>query len=155
MKPASINDIKKELSKHDREEIFEYCLRLVKFKKENKEMLSFLLFEEDDISNFITTVKNETELQFKEMNKSNTYFIKKSVRKILRNINKNIRFSASRLVEVELLIHYCNCFITYSIPIERSRQLQNLYTNQLKKVEKSIETFHPDLQYDFQKQLVR
>lgn len=155
MKPASVSDIKKELSNRDPKEILEYCLRLVKFKKENKEMLSFLLFEEDDIPGFIASVKNDTEEQFLQMNKSNIYFMKKSVRKILRNINKHIRFAASKQVEAELLIHFCNCFVTHSIPIERSRQLLNLYQNQLKKIEKSLASLHPDLQYDMQRQLIR
>ncbi|MEO8822222.1 MAG: hypothetical protein ABI366_01515 [Ginsengibacter sp.] len=155
MKPASVSDIKKELSNHDPKEILEYCLRLVKFKKENKEMLSFLLFEEDDIPGFIASVKNDTEEQFLQMNKSNIYFMKKSVRKILRNINKHIRFAASKQVEAELLIHFCNCFVTHSIPIEKSRQLLNLYQNQLKKIEKSLASLHPDLQYDMQRQLIR
>lgn len=155
MKPASINDIKKELSNHDPNEILEYCLRLVKFKKENKEMLSFLLFEEHDIPNYVSSVKNETEEQFIQINKSNIYFIKKSVRKILRNINKQIRFSMSKQVEAELLIHFCNCFITHSIPIDKSRQLLNLYQNQLNKIEKSLASLHPDLQYDMQRQLLR
>lgn len=155
MKPASVSDIKKELSNRDPKEILEYCLRLVKFKKENKEMLSFLLFEEDDIPGFTASVKNDTEEQFLQMNKSNIYFMKKSVRKILRNINKHIRFAASKQVEAELLIHFCNCFVTHSIPIERSRQLLNLYQNQLKKIEKSLASLHPDLQYDMQRQLIR
>lgn len=155
MKPASINDIKKELLNHDPQEILEYCLRLAKFKKENKEMLSFLLFEEENISKFIIGVKNDIDEQFSQINKSNIYFIKKSVRKILKNINKQIRFSMSKQVEVELLINFCNCFVIYSIPIEKSRQLLNLYQNQLSKIEKSISTLHPDLQYDMQRQLMR
>jgi transcriptional regulatory protein LevR len=155
MKPASIHDIKKELLNHDSKQMIGYCLRLAKFKKENKEMLSFLLFEEENISNFIVSVKNETEEEFKQINTSNIYFIKKSIRKILRNVNKQIRFSMSRQVEIELLIHFCNCFILHSIPIEKSRPLSNLYQNQLNKIEKLLAYLHPDLQHDMQKQLIR
>ena len=89
------------------------------------------------------------------MNRSNVYFIKKSVRKILRNINKQIRFAMSKQVEAELLIHFCNCFIIHSIPVEKSRQLLALYQNQLNKIEKSILSLHPDLQYDMQRLLLR
>jgi hypothetical protein len=154
MKPASINEIKKALSDRSPAEISEFCLRLAKFKKENKEMLSFILFEEDNVSDFVAAVKKETDEQFLKMNTSNVYFIKKSVRKILRTINKQIRFSMSKQVEAELLIHYCNSFITYSIPIEKSRQLFTLYQNQLKRIEKSLSSLHPDLQYDMQRQLI-
>jgi hypothetical protein len=155
MKPASINEIKKELSNRSAAEIFDCCLRLAKFKKENKELLSFILFEEENLAGFISSVKKETDEQFSRMNRSNVYFIKKSVRKILRNINKQIRFSMSKQVEAELLIHFCNCFITHSIPVEKSRQLLALYQNQLNKIEKSILSLHPDLQYDMQRLLLR
>lgn len=154
MKTASLNDIKKELSNRDSADLLEYCLRLAKFKKENKELLQYLLFEADDISTYIKEGKSEIEEQFLQMNKSNTYFIKKSVRKILRNINKQIRFSISKQVEAELLIQFCNCIIKHSIPIKKSRQLNNIYENQLKKVDKALASLHPDLQYDLKRELI-
>jgi len=154
MKTVSLNDIKKELSNHDSTDLFEYCLRLAKFKKENKELLQFLLFEAEDISTYIKEVKREIEEQFLQMNKSNVYLIKKSVRKILRNINKQIRFSMSRQVEAELLIEFCNCINKHSVPIKKSRQLYNIYQNQLKKIDKTLCSLHPDLQYDLKRQII-
>ena len=153
MKASSINEIKKELEKRDFKELLAYCLMLAKFKKENKELLGFLLFESDDISNYIENVKQETDDLFLEINKTNIYYIKKSVRKILRNINKHIRFTLSKQVEAELLIHFCNCILKYSIPIKKSRQLINLYETQLKKIEEALSTLHPDLQFDIKRQL--
>ena len=154
MKAASISEIKKNLEKRDFNELLEYCVRLAKFKKENKELLAFLLFESDDIPTYIESVKEEVNNQFNSINKSNIYFIKKSVRKILRLINKNIRFSLSKQTEAELLIHFCNCIINYSIPIKKSRQLMNLYENQMKKIEVSLASLHPDLQYDLRRQML-
>ncbi len=154
MKTASLNDIKKELSTHNSRDLLEYCLRLAKFKKENKELLQYLLFEAEEISTYIKEAKSQIEEQFLQMNKSNIYFIKKSVRKILRNINKQIRISMSRHVEAELLIQFCNCIIKYSIPIKESRQLNNIYENQLKKIDKTLASLHPDLQYDLKRELV-
>jgi len=154
MKTASLNDIKKELSNRDSADLLEYCLRLAKFKKENKELLQYLLFEADDILTYINGVKNEIEEQFLQMNKSSIYFIKKSVRKILRNINKQIRFLLPKQVEAELLIQFCNCIIKHSIPIKKSRQLNNIYENQLKKVDKALASLHPDLQYDLKRELI-
>lgn len=154
MKTVSLNDIKKELSNHGSTDLFEYCLRLAKFKKENKELLQFLLFDAEDISTYIKEVKREIEEQFVQMNTSNIYFVKKSVRKILRNINKQIRFSISRQVEAELLIEFCNCIKRHSVPIKKSRQLYNLYENQLKKIDKTLCSLHPDLQYDLKRQLI-
>jgi len=154
MKLSSIIEIKKDLEKRDSNELLEYCLRLARYKKENKELLAFLLFESDNIPVYLENVKQEIEQQFMEINKSNIYFIKKSVRKILRSINKYIRFALSKQIEAELLIHFCNCLINFSIPLKKSRQLMNLYENQLKKIDAALSTLHPDLQYDFKKLLL-
>ena len=154
MSVAKISEIKKELEKLEFKELLEVCLRLTKFKKENKELLSFLLFDADDISNYIQKVKSEVEEQFLQINKSHIYFIKKGVRKILRIVNKQIKFSLSKQVEAELLIHFCNCIVSNSIPIKNSTQLLNLYKNQLKKIEGALLSLHPDLQYDLRKQII-
>lgn len=150
--PITISEIKKSLENRDRAELLSYCMRMAKFKKENKELLGFLLFQEDDIEEFVARVKEESDLLFREINISNVYFIKKSVRKILRIINKYIRFAGSRQVESELLIYFCNSLIEFSIPLEKSRQLNNIYLAQVKKADAAIATLHPDLQYDLTKQ---
>lgn len=145
---ARISDIKKQLENKPRKELLEYCLRLGKFKKENKEFLSFLLFEEEDLSAYIEKVNEETSGFFEEVNLSNVYFIKKSIRKIIRNINKHIRFTASKQAEAEILIHFCNSFEKYSLHGKKSRQLENIFNSQVKKIEAAISGIHPDLQYD-------
>ena len=48
MKIESIVTIKKELKHLPKEELIELCLRLGKFRKENKAMLTYLLFQADD-----------------------------------------------------------------------------------------------------------
>lgn len=153
MKAASINDIKKELEPRKHAELLSFCLRLAKFKKENKELLTFLLFEADDISAYIENVKKETRECFEEINNSNIYYIKKSVRKILRNVNKHIRFAANKQAEAEMLINFCNNIVDFSIPLNKSKPLLKIYETQLKKIDEALSTLHPDLQYDLRKQL--
>lgn len=155
MKAASINEIKKDLEKKNSKELVAFCLRLAKYKKENKELLGFLLFENDDIPSFIENAKQETDSLFENINKSNIYYIKKSVRKILRNVNKQIRFSSLKQVEAELLIHFCNCIVSFSIPLKQSRQLMNLYEAQLIKIENVLSELHPDLQYDLRRYILK
>ena len=152
---ASLSEIKKELEKRDKKELLADCLRLVKFKKENKELLSFILFDSQDLPSFIQKVKDEVDTLFEGMNMSNVYFIKKTTRKILRNLTKYIRFTQSIEIESELLIYFCNCFHRYKIPVAKSKQLSNIYANQLKKVEGVIEKLHPDLQYDLRQTLIQ
>lgn len=150
----SISEIKKELEQKDRKELLDFCIRFSKFKKENKEFLSFLLFEKHDLPAYILKVNEETNSLFENINFSSVYFIKKSVRKILRLINKHNRFASSPEVEIETLIHFCNCFIEYNIPIPSSLQLKNIYQSQLLKIEKLLELLHPDLQYDLRKKIL-
>ena len=57
MKPAGVKAIKEELIIRSREELTELCLNLSKFKKENKELLTYLLFEADDENYFIQGIK--------------------------------------------------------------------------------------------------
>ena len=153
MKAASINEIKQELTAISPATLLSLCIRLAKYKKENKELLSYLLFEAHDETAYIENVKQQMEDQFGEINLTNVYFIKKSLRKILRLTGKHIRYTASKQAEIELLLHFCSLIKTSSIPIQRNAVLKNLYQFQLKKIAKVIATLHEDLQYDYIKQL--
>lgn len=153
MKAASISDIKQELTNVPPPKLLELCLRLAKYKKDNKELLNYLLFEANDEQAYINNVKSEMEEAFAEINQSNLYFAKKSLRKILRNMAKHIRYTASKQAEVELLLHFCHTLKHSGIPIKNSTVLNNLYQYQLKKVAKVIATLHEDLQYDYLKEL--
>ena len=153
MKSASISEIKKELQTLSPSEVMQYCMRLAKYKKDNKELLNYLLFEAHDEEDFIKNMKQEIDLQFAEMNASNTYLAKKSLRKILRITNKHIKFSGHAQTAAELLIYFCASLKSSGIPINTSTALSNLYQMQLKKINKIIETMHEDLQYDYRKLL--
>ncbi len=88
MKAASLKEIKQVLENSTKTELSEVCMRLAKYKKENKELLTFLLFEAGNLQAYIKTVKVEIDNLFSDINQSNLYFAKKSLRKILRTINK-------------------------------------------------------------------
>ena len=61
MKAAGVKAIKDDLKMRSKEELQELCLTLSKFKKENKELLTYLLFEAGDENYFIQTIKEEIE----------------------------------------------------------------------------------------------
>ncbi len=153
MKAATVSQLKKELSYRSPEEVLEICLRLSKFKKENKELLTYLLFESTDEVGYIESVKNEIDLEFENINTNTYYYIKKSVRKILRSIKKYSRYSQKKETEVELLIYFCSKLKTFKPSISRNTTLMNLYKRQLDLVEKIISTLHEDLQYDYRLEL--
>lgn len=151
---ASIADIRKHLHNQDHATLIKICLRLAKYKKENKELIHFILFESGDTSAFIQQVKDETDTFFREMNASNVYFIKKTLRKIVRYIARSNRFLEEKQDQAQVLIHFCNCIITYQIPIHKSKQLRNIYESHRKKLTEIINKLHPDLQYDFYNLLI-
>ena len=155
MKPASSAEIKQELKKLSQSDLLETCMRLARFKKENKELLSFILFESNDIEEFIRSCKEHMEELFETVNTSHLYFAKKTVRKILREINKQVRYSSSRQVEVELLLHFCDLLQQKVSSFVKSPALFKLYLTQVKKLKATIESMHEDLQFDYQKELER
>jgi len=155
MKAASINELKQELNLVSPAKLLELCVRLAKYKKDNKELLSYLLFDAHDEPGYIANVKAEIDEQFREINTTNLYFAKKSLRKILRVTNKYIRYSGSKQVEVELLMYYCSALSTSGISFRKNTVLNNLYQCQLKKITKVIGTLHEDLQYDYLREMDR
>ncbi len=153
MKAASIQEIKQELLTMPPGKLAEITLRLARSKKENKELLTFLLFESQDIPGYIETVKKEMEAEFLDINVSQVYFARKTIRKVLRTTNKFIRFPVSKLVEAELLLHFCKLVKDSGINIEKNSALKNLYQNQLKKIKNAMAGLHEDINYDLKKLL--
>lgn len=153
MKAATIKELKQELSIRSQGELLELCLRLSKFKKENKELLTYLLYEASNEAAYIENVKREVEYEFEQINRKSYYFIKKSVRKILRNIKKYIRYSKNKETEVELLIFFCSELKNMSPSIDNNVTLQNIYNRQIEIIRKAISTLHEDLQYDYNLEL--
>ena len=152
MKVATISEIKQELTVTNPAMLLELCIKLAKFKKDNKELLTYLLFEAHDEATFIEQAKGEIDSQFAAINFSNIYFVKKTLRKILRTTSKFIRLTGSKQIEVELLLHFCKTLVNHDIPINKSTVLNNIYQLQLKKTAQLITTLHEDLQYDYLKQ---
>lgn len=155
MKAATIHDLKLELNNLPAEQLAELCIRLAKFKKENKELLTYLLFESFDEQAYIENVKTAMAQQFEEINTSSTYFIKKSLRKILRTVNKYIRYTSSAETEVKLLLFFCTTLKNSGISIKKNAVIKNMFENQLKKIAKVIATMHEDLQYEYAKEFER
>ena len=153
MKAATIHELKLELANTPAEQLAELCVRLAKFKKENKELLTYLLFESFDEQAYIENIKTGILEQFEEINTSSLYFVKKSLRKILRTLNKYIRYTGSAEAEVKLLLFFCATLKNSGIPIEKNPVIKNMFQNQLKKISKTITTMHEDLQYEYTKEL--
>ncbi|MBX2826939.1 MAG: hypothetical protein KTR22_02180 [Flavobacteriaceae bacterium] len=149
MKAASVAQLKKELKFRSSDELEALCLRLARFKKENKELLTYLLFESEDEAGYIDSVKEQIDDGFEGINTSSFYYVKKSIRKILRETKKYIRYSNHKETEVELLLHFCYKMRSFSPSIKRSRTMMNLHDRQITLIENKVAGLHEDLQYDY------
>jgi hypothetical protein len=153
MQTSTLAQLKKELQTLPQPQLVELCVRLAKYKKENKELVHYLLFEATDEQQFIKQVKQEIDEQFAEMNTSQVYYAKKTIRKILRGVNKHAKYSGIAQTNMELLIYFLQHMRKLEKLLYESNQLMNLYDAQLKKIHKELSKLHEDLQYDYQKEL--
>jgi hypothetical protein len=153
MKPASLHLLKQELSHRTPAEVEAICLRLARYKTENKELLTYLLLESDDEESYIAHIKQSIDEQLESINEENIYYAKKGLQKVNRYLTKWIRYSGIRATEVELRIYFCQRILQTGFPIEGSKILINLYHRQLERARKAIDGLHEDLQYDFLREL--
>jgi hypothetical protein len=149
MKSVTLKELSQELTYRTPKELRDLCLRLARFKKENKELLTYLLFESSDELTYVQRVKKEMDEEFAQINRTSYYFIRKSVRKILKNTRKYIRYSQKKQTEVELLLHFCARLKSLSPPIQKNAALMNLYNRQIDTILKKVSALHEDLQYDY------
>jgi hypothetical protein len=150
MKAVTVKEIGQELFNLTPKELRDLCLRLARFKKENKELLTYLLFESSDEASYIESVKKEIDLQFEQVNKKSYYFIKKGLRRILLNTGKYARYSHNKKTEVDLLIYYCSKLKKFTPSIQRNAALRSLYLRQIAAIREKIGSLHEDLQYDYE-----
>jgi len=153
MPTASLSDIRKELQHLDSDALQAFCLRLARYKKENKELLGYLLFDAHDEPSYIEQVKEQIEILFEEISDRNLYLTKKILRKILRYTNRQIKYSGIPQTELEIRIHFCEKIISAKIPLSTGTVLFNLYQQQLKKIESVLMKLPEDLQADYTQSL--
>ena len=152
MDTASIKQLKDTLSTLGREELTRLLLRIVKFKKENKELLTFLLFEADDLDAYVYEISLEIKDEFENYRLKTAYYKRKGCRRILRMLKKYIKYAADKEVEVRLLLAYVT-IVAESKTFITDRVIQKIAFRQLLLAEKSIVKLHEDLQYDYQLEL--
>jgi hypothetical protein len=149
MKSESLSNLKKEIENMPSELIAQFCIRMAKYKTENKELLNYLIYQAYDQQSFIEQVKEEVDNQFKALNKTNLYLAKKTIRKALKTTQKFIKFSANKQTEIELLIHFCKKLKATGLSIRQGKVLGNIYQRQLERINIVLATLHEDIQMDY------
>ncbi|MCO8123512.1 hypothetical protein NHH03_17325 [Stieleria sp. TO1_6] len=149
MKAATISQLKKELVKLDHEDLLDVCVRLAKFKVESKELLTYLLMKADDEIGYAEELCDEIDRQLNVPGKIH----KKTLRKVVRWMDKSLRFSGEKETELQVRIHFCRRIKDKRISFGGCRVSENMYATQRKKIDKAIDKVHPDLQFDYNHQL--
>lgn len=153
MHQYSLSEIKKELKELPKDVLIANLLSLAKYKRESKEYLNYLLFQSHDEDRFVQEAKQEIENSFKEITQNNLYLVKKSLRKILRLVNRYAKYTGNKQREAELILHFLITLKDSGIPYHKNAVLERLYHTQLKKLQTCVSTLHEDLQYDFLKDM--
>jgi len=150
MKGASIAELRKELKHRTREELFDYCLALARYKVESKELLTYLVFESENETNYVESVKAYIDVEFSNINTTSYHYIKKSARKILRQVKRYIRYSKQKETETAVLLHFCESLADVEPNIFENTVLTNMYNRQKDMAFKAMQKLHEDLQYEYQ-----
>ena len=111
MKVASVSGLKKELVQQSKEDLVELLNAFIKYSKENKELLNYLLFEADFEENYIAKIKEEIGEEIDKIDSRSWKTMKKSIQRILRLLKKYIKYSKKAETEIELLLFYIVCVV--------------------------------------------
>jgi hypothetical protein len=148
VKQYGLQEIKKELQHLDDKQAALLLLRMARYKKENKELLAYLLFDADDELAFAESFKQDIGLMMSQV-PSRAYDAAKVLRKVLKLVNKYIKFTGSKQVEAELILTFCRNYLDYVDRRTSYKPLRLILLKQLEKVNKAIKKLHEDLQFDY------
>ena len=152
MNSPKLSELKKELGFKDTLALQTICLRLAKYKTENKELLHYLLFYEDRKDDYVAEVKSIMLAEFDDLHPS-IYYVTKQLRKLTRVMNKHIKYIADKNAETELALYFSELFINHPIANTSHKALIGLLFRQLKRVDKLLVKLEEDLAFDYQQQL--
>jgi len=149
MKAATVHQLKKELETYTSTKLVEMVLKLAKHKVENKELLSYMLFDSEDLGTYIADIKLEIDAELETVNHLPFFRTRRVIRKILKNITKYTKFSGSKEVEAELLLHLARTWRKQNNMRYYPKALTDVYQRIIEKFEKLIPATHEDLQYEY------
>ena len=149
MNVVSVPDLRKKIKYIDRQNLENLCLRLARYKIENKELITYFLFESKNEFEYVIGIKKIIDKYFDEIKTANYYYLKKYIRKILRRIKKFSKYSNNPETEVELILHFCVRMNDINLSFKKNKTLNNILKIQIKNIRKKITKLHCDLQFEY------
>jgi hypothetical protein len=153
MNAMTLHELKLRLNGLPQKNLIELCLRLAKYKLDNKEFMTYVLECLDGQEGFVQNVISEINEYFFSMNTDTLYFAKKTVRKIERIVSKYVRFAGEARIETELRLYFCKKIISQYDFFSESEVIMNVLARQYRFALKSWSALHEDLQFDYRNEL--
>lgn len=144
-----LSDLKKELLELSKPELIQLCLRVAKLKRENKELLAYLIFDSGDPLFYAQKLKPEIKEVF-EQPFQHAYYLTKSMRKAMRLITKYYRFTSNKQGETELLIYLVEEFYLSWRNEYRYQALGKVIFRCLEKAQSNLKKIDEDFRADFE-----
>jgi hypothetical protein len=155
MKTHTLSQLQKELATLPPKEALEICIKLAKYKKENKEYLNFLLFGVHDKENYFEKIKESLEDSFSQVSRTTAWTTKKGLQKMARLIQKHVKQSGSLQTEIELRIWFCKRIRQARIDLDASQVTANLFYREIERIKVVYGKLHEDLRTDYNDDLER
>lgn len=144
-----LSDLKKELLELSKPELIQLCLRVAKLKRENKELLAYLIYDVDDPLFYAQKLKPEIKEVFNQPFQ-HPYYLTKSIRKAMRLITKYYRFTSNKQGETELLIYLVEEFHQTWRYEYRYQALGKVIFRCLEKAQSNLNKIAEDFKADFE-----
>lgn len=145
---TTMGNLKQELQAQERKELIDLCLHLARFRNENKELITYMLFHAQDPLGYAEEYKRMIEEPFDKY-LMNPYFLAKGIRKSFRLISRYAKVSKSKEGECELYLHLADLFMERIQGKLVHKTLIMLLERALKKAHQLILKMHEDFQMDY------
>ncbi len=150
MNVLSIGEVKKNLKHLTDDELSALLIKLAKYKKVNKEYLSFLLLNESNEDLYVEEVKEHLTELLDNINQSSIQYAKKTLRKVLRVLKQCSAFSEKDVTQLELSVFFCNELNKLQRSIRNHSIVQGMYNREVTKIDKIMKCMHEDLVADYE-----
>lgn len=143
-----LNELKKDVQGLPHPELVRLLMRMARLKTENKELLHYMLYYENDPLSYANELKQEVLLPFEEAF-THSRVLSKRIRKSLKIIARFTRFSSNREGESDLLLSLVENYLeTYRYEY-RQLVLARMVVRCLKKVYDNFDRIHEDYRADY------
>jgi hypothetical protein len=101
----------------------------------------------------VSSLKLEIDELLSSIEKGPISPIKKQIRRVIRLINRHVKYIGTKVSHVELLLHLCEQLKEHEQDLLSSSKIYSLYELQLNKVRKLLPAVDDDLQYDYEQKI--